>query len=115
VATKQRLGLRQVRSLKTGSVTWDPTLPGFGARRQRGTAISYVLFYRTREGRQRWFTIGRHGALGRRKARGRKRSGFWEALQIMPTLLRIKERRAMLKRFPNYATCTLLTPKPAAW
>jgi integrase len=62
VAAKQRLGLRQVRSLRTGSVAWDPMLPGFGARRQRGTAISYVLFYRTREGRQRWFTIGRHGA-----------------------------------------------------
>ena len=41
---------------------WDPTLPGFGVRRQRSEAVSYVLFYRTMEGRQRWFTIGRHGA-----------------------------------------------------
>jgi integrase len=62
MATKQRLGLRQVRALKPGSVIWDPSLPGFGVRRQRSEAISYVLFYRTREGRQRWFTIGRHGA-----------------------------------------------------
>jgi hypothetical protein len=40
---------------------WDVAVPGFGARRQRGDAVSYVLFYRNREGRQRWFTIGRHG------------------------------------------------------
>jgi integrase len=51
-----------VRALKPGEIVWDPSLPGFGARRQRSEAISYVLFYRTREGRQRWFTIGRHGA-----------------------------------------------------
>jgi integrase len=62
MTTKQRLGLRQVRALKTGGVIWDPSLPGFGVRRQRSEAVSYVLFYRTREGRQRWYTIGRHGA-----------------------------------------------------
>jgi len=62
MATKQRLGLRQVRALKPGGIIWDPSLPGFGARRQRSKAVSYVLFYRTGEGRQRWYTIGRHGA-----------------------------------------------------
>lgn len=62
MATKQRLGLRQVRALKPGGIIWDPSLRGFGARRQRSEAVSYVLFYRTKEGRQRWFTIGRHGA-----------------------------------------------------
>jgi hypothetical protein len=41
---------------------WDASLPGFGARRQQSQAVSYVLFYRNKEGRQRWFTIGRHGA-----------------------------------------------------
>ena len=59
---KQRIGLRQVRTLKPGEMIWDASLAGFGARRQRSTAISYILFYRTKEGRQRWFTIGRHGA-----------------------------------------------------
>jgi len=48
--------------LKPGGIVWDPSLPGFGARRQRSKAVSYVLFYRTGEGRQRWYTIGRHGA-----------------------------------------------------
>ena len=62
MATRQRIGLRQVRALRPGGVIWDPSLPGFGVRRQRSNAVSYVLFYRTREGRQRWYTIGRHGA-----------------------------------------------------
>lgn len=62
MAMRQRIGLRQVRSLKLGETIWDEAVPGFGARRQRSDAVSYVLFYRTKEGRQRWFTIGRHGA-----------------------------------------------------
>src|SRR5436190_6440538 len=62
MATRHRIGLRQVRALKPEEIVWDASLPGFGARRQRSEAVSYVLFYRTTEGRQRWFTIGRHGA-----------------------------------------------------
>src|SRR2546423_12811072 len=58
----KRIGLQQVRTLKPGQPLWDPSLPGFGIRRQRSKAVSYVLFYRNSEGRQRWFTIGRHGA-----------------------------------------------------
>jgi hypothetical protein len=79
MGTQHRIGLRQVRGLKPGETIWDPSLPGFGARRQKGEAVSYVLFYRTQEGRQRWFTLGRHGArLGRRKPHGRKPRGSWE-------------------------------------
>ena len=37
-------------------------MSGFGARRQRSTAIACVLMYRTSEGRYRRFPIGRHGA-----------------------------------------------------
>jgi integrase len=62
VATTNRIGLRQVRALKPGQTIWDVSLPGFGARRQKSDAVSYVLFYRTLEGRQRWYTIGKHGA-----------------------------------------------------
>jgi integrase len=50
-----------VRALGPGAEVWDRAVPGFGARRQKGAAVSYVLMYRTREGRQRRFTIGRHG------------------------------------------------------
>jgi integrase len=63
MAVRSRIGLRQVRSLRPGETIWDQSLVGFGARRQNSDAVAYVLFYRTKEGRQRWFTIGRHGAL----------------------------------------------------
>jgi integrase len=62
MAIRQRIGLRQVRALKPGDTVWDASLSGFGARRQRSEAVSYVLYYRTGEGRQSWYTIGRHGA-----------------------------------------------------
>jgi integrase len=62
MARKRRIGLQQVRALKLGEIIWDASLPGFGIRRQRSEAVYYVLAYRTKQGRQRWFTIGRHGA-----------------------------------------------------
>src|SRR5262249_28043281 len=62
MADRKRIGLRQVRALGPGSEIWDAAGSGFGRRRQKGAAVSYVLMYRTREGRQRRFTIGRHGA-----------------------------------------------------
>ena len=62
VVSQIRIGLRDVRKLKKGQVIWDAAVPGFGARRQKGDAVTYVLIFRAREGRQRWHTIGRHGA-----------------------------------------------------
>jgi Arm DNA-binding domain len=59
---RRRIGLRDVRALKAGEIIWDAVVPGFAARRQKGAAIAYVLKYRTGESRQRWHTIGRHGA-----------------------------------------------------
>jgi hypothetical protein len=59
------IGLRDVRALPPNSEIWDggtEGVAGFGARRQRGDAISYVLLYRNAEGRLRRYTIGRHGA-----------------------------------------------------
>src|SRR5271170_7457992 len=59
---RQRIGLREVRALGPGETVWDATVPGFGARRQTGAAVSFFLKYRNAEGRQRWQSIGRHGA-----------------------------------------------------
>src|SRR5580704_11478318 len=58
----ERIGLEKVRDLKAGQEVWDSVVPGFIARRQKGAAVAYVLMYRTREGRRRRYTIGRHGA-----------------------------------------------------
>jgi integrase len=62
MAGRKRIGLRDVRALKQGEMIWDGAVAGFGARRQTGEAIAYILKSRTAEGRQRWYTIGRHGA-----------------------------------------------------
>src|SRR4051794_23900014 len=62
MAARSRIGLRDLRALQPGQTVWDSAVPGFGARRQKGAAVAFVLFYRTAEGRQRWQTIGRHGA-----------------------------------------------------
>ena len=58
---QKKLGLREVRALRPNEIAWDRAVPGFGARRQRD-AITYILKYRTAGARQRWHTIGRHGA-----------------------------------------------------
>ena len=59
---RKKLGLREVRALALNSDVWDTMVPGFGARRRTSHAVSYVLMYRTKDGRQRRYTIGRHGA-----------------------------------------------------
>lgn len=59
---RKRIGLRDVRALAPGETIWDAPVPAFGARRQKSDAVTYIVFYRTGEGRQRFYTIGRHGA-----------------------------------------------------
>lgn len=57
--------LRTIANLSQNSIAWDHgkgAVSGFGVRRQTGDAVSYVIKYRTVDGRQRWATIGRHGA-----------------------------------------------------
>jgi integrase len=62
MANRKRIGLREVRALGLGEIVWDTGVTGFAARRQMGEAVTYLVKYRTRDGRQRWHKIGRHGA-----------------------------------------------------
>jgi hypothetical protein len=59
---QKRIGKRDVVALVPGEIVWDAAVSGFGARRQTSAAVTYILKYRTGDGRQRWHTIGRHGA-----------------------------------------------------
>jgi integrase len=59
---RKTIGLREVRALGLGQMIWDLAVTGFVARRQKSEAVTYLVFYRTAEGRQRWYKIGRHGA-----------------------------------------------------
>ena len=59
------IGLKQIKELAPNSIIWDEgrgAVTGFGARRRDGASITYVLKYRTADGRQRFFSIGRHGS-----------------------------------------------------
>src|SRR3974390_1104513 len=58
----KRIGLRDIRALRPGEMVWDSAVGGFHARRQQSKTVSYIIVYRTAEGRQRWQTIGRHGS-----------------------------------------------------
>jgi integrase len=59
--------IRSVKALAQGETIWDTSVKGFGARRQLN-AVSYVLKYR-HQGKQRFVTLGRHGALTPDEAR----------------------------------------------
>lgn len=68
----KRITLRVVEALEPGMLAWDGDVKGFGVRCQREAKV-YVLKVRV-AGKQRWFTIGRHGApwtpeTARREAR----------------------------------------------
>jgi len=57
--------LKTIAAISQDSTRWDEgkgAVTGLGARRQKGDAVAYVVKYRTADGRQRWATIGRHGA-----------------------------------------------------
>ena len=69
--------LKDIATLQPNTTIWDTgkgAVTGFGARRQKSSAITYFLKYRILDGSQRWHTIGRHGSpwtpeLGRADAR----------------------------------------------
>ena len=50
---------------------WDDRIPGFGVRCRPSGVKIYFLKYRTRSGRQRWLTLGRHGELTPDQARNK--------------------------------------------
>jgi hypothetical protein len=64
---RQKITKRLVDGLAARQTVWDMEITGFGVRRQRRDA-SFVLKYLFR-GRQRFYTIGRHGIITVEEAR----------------------------------------------
>ena len=56
-----RITKRTVDALPAGATLWDTDVKGFGCRRTLKGVASYVVKYR-HVGRQRWYTIGKHGS-----------------------------------------------------
>jgi hypothetical protein len=56
---KSVITLKTIAAISPNSTTWDEgkgAVTGFGARRQKGTAVAYIVKYRRADGRQRWAT-----------------------------------------------------------
>jgi integrase len=77
---RKRIGVREVRALEPGDIVWDTAITGFGARRQKGTAVTFFIKYRTANGRQRWQVIGRHGAFTPDEARDKAKAIIGEVV-----------------------------------
>jgi len=45
---------------QTGTIIWDDKVRGFNARRQFSEIITFSVYFRTQEGQQRFFKIGRY-------------------------------------------------------
>src|SRR5262245_29010204 len=56
-----RITMRSVHEIGKGEVVWDRDVKGFGIRRQTTDAVFYLLRYR-HNGKQSFFSIGRHGS-----------------------------------------------------
>ena len=59
---------------------WDDQVKGFGVRVKRSGVRSFIVRYRTRQGKSRRFTIGKHGTISTKDARKR-------ALQLLSEIL----------------------------
>lgn len=105
--SEKTITLRAVKALKADdgdALLWDDKLPGFGVRCRASGHRCYVLKYRL-GGRQRWYSIGRHGApwtpeTARREARrllgeiakGRDPAADRDSARGAPTVVELAER-----------------------
>ena len=64
-----------VDALDPGELVWDAEVRGFGVRCQRRDR-AYVVDYRS-QGRQRWYTIGKHGSPWTPRLAGREAKHIW--------------------------------------
>jgi hypothetical protein len=85
-----RIGLREIAALQPHTILWDLETRGFCARRQFSDVITYSVYFRTRDGQQRFYKIGRHGVFTPTQARD-------EAKQVLRNVAVGKDPGAELK------------------
>ena len=75
--TSGKIGHKELAKLRQRrDIVWDGQLKGFGARRSENF-ITFMLMYRTREGRQRWYTIADTAHRGLQIPHATRPSGFF--------------------------------------
>jgi integrase len=92
-----KIGLREIAAMQPHTILWDSKLSGFCARRQFSDVITYSVYFRTREGQQRFYRIGRHGAFTPALARS-------EAAQVLRNVAVGKDPSAELKELRHGPT-----------
>jgi integrase len=85
-----RIGLREVAAMQPHTILWDLETKGFCARRQFSDVITYSVYFRARDGQQRFYKIGRHGVFTPTQARD-------EAKQVLRNVSVGKDPAAELK------------------
>jgi integrase len=85
-----RIGLREIAAMQTHTILWDVEVRGFCARRQFSDVITYSVYFRMRDGQQRFYKIGRHGVFMPTQARN-------EAKQVLRNVAVGKDPAAELK------------------
>lgn len=89
-----RITKRVVDAMKPGELIWDTTVKGFAVRRQARARV-YLLKCRV-NGRQRWFSIGEHGAPWTPETARHEAQILWGAIQSGTNLVAIREARRSL-------------------
>jgi integrase len=82
--------MREVAAMQPHTILWDLETRGFCARRQFSDVITYSVYFRTRDGQQRLYKIGRHGVFTPTLARD-------EAKQVLRNVAVGKDPAAELK------------------
>jgi len=86
-----RITLRTVERLQPGELVWDTAVRGFGIRCQRKSKV-YVLKV-TIAGRQRWFSIGEHGAPWTPETARQQAQVIWGKIRSGENLVGIRDAR----------------------
>ena len=86
-----RISIRVVEALEPGEIVWDNVVRGFGVRCQRAKKV-YILKANI-GGRQRWFSIGEHGAPWTPDTARGEAQRLWGEIRSGTDLAAVREAR----------------------
>ena len=93
---KARITKRTVDTLAVASTVWDLDVKGFGVRRQSDRKV-YILKTRI-NGRQRWITIGDHGAPWTPDSARKEAQRLWGSIREGHDLAQLRDLKAARQR-----------------
>ena len=85
-----KIGIKQVLAMQPGTIIWDGEVRGFNARRQFSEVVTFSVYFRTQEGQQRFFKIGRYPVFAPKESAKRPYASF--KMSRWGKTLRLKDR-----------------------